>query len=65
MANCCGEDVGAAITAIAAILAQGKTIEELALLSSEFSMLSSAITLIAAQRAFCENNKTPNHTIDI
>lgn len=56
MANCCGEELAAAVTAIASILAQDKTIDELAVLSGMFSMLSSAITLIAAQRELCEGN---------
>jgi len=55
MANCCGEQTAASITAIAAIIAQGKSIDELNFLSIAFAMLGDAIGVIAAQRALCDD----------
>jgi Na+/phosphate symporter len=56
MANCCGEQAAASITAIAAAIAQNKSAEELALLSVAFCMIGDTIGVIAAQRALCEKN---------
>lgn len=54
MANCCGEQTAASITAIAAAIAQNKSIEELNLLVVVFSMLADVLGVIAAQRELCE-----------
>jgi hypothetical protein len=52
--SCCGEELVAAMSAVAMILTQGKTAEEVKILSVELSLLSSATNLIATQRAICE-----------
>lgn len=49
--------LAAAITAIAAGLAAGKSAAELALMGAAFSQLGDTLTTMSAQMALCEENK--------
>lgn len=70
MSNCssifelCGNDIFAFTTAIAAILGQNFTAEELATLSSVFSILGDAMALYATQKARCKDNANKGNVND-
>ena len=49
-----GVQTAAAVTALSAAIAEGKSVAELNLLAIAFNMLGDALGVIAAQRAFCE-----------
>ncbi len=56
--QCCGGvETAAAVTALAAAIAEGKNIAELNLLATAFNMLGDALGVIAAQRALCETQQ--------
>lgn len=54
----CGNDLFAFTTAIAAILGQSLSVEELELLSNVFGVLSDALTLYATQKQRNTSNTT-------
>lgn len=50
----CPDQLVAAITAIAAALARGRSAGELALMGSAFSQLGDTLSTMAAQKALCQ-----------
>ena len=52
-----GAQTAAAVTALAAAIAEGKTEEELDLLAIIFNMLGDAFGVISAQRALCKTKQ--------
>ncbi len=57
----CPNDLIALVTALAAAIAEGKTIDELALLTAIFSQLGDTLGTIAAQRQICEDLQNRNN----
>lgn len=53
----CPNQLAAAITALAAALAEGKRTEELSLLGAVFSQLGDTLSTMAAQKALCEKRR--------
>lgn len=51
----CPNELIAAITALAAIIADGRSDDEIALIGTIFSQLGDTLATIAAQKAFCES----------
>lgn len=53
----CPNQLTAAITAAAAVLAENRSAEEIALLAAVFTQLGDTLTTIAAQQAICAGQK--------
>ena len=51
----CPNQLTATITAIAAILAEGRTTDEISLLAAILTQLGDTLDTIAAQKAICES----------
>ena len=56
----CPNQLTAAITAAAAVLAENRSAEEIALLAAVFTQLGDTLTTIAAQQAICAGQKNPS-----
>lgn len=52
----CPNSLAAAVTALAAALAEGRSAEELNLLSAVFTQLGDTLATIAAQAALCQQH---------
>ena len=53
----CPNQLAATITALAAVLAEGRTTEEISLLAAILTQLGDTLATIAAQQAICESQK--------